>query len=371
MKIVYIAPCRTVFPSRSASSIHMIRMCEALAELGCTVTLVVSNSGTSKNDILNYYGVTTNFDISFVAIPSHKVGNVFYAFKAAKAALNLNPDYVLGRSASACYLSCLLGGSVVFDSHGPVWLSNWFEAVSFKMMSKHARLLRMTVNSYALKNMYEQHGWSPKCQIVVAHNGSKKIDMSQLRDVKSWPGREGNMQAGYVGHLYPGRGVDVILACAEELFDVDFHIIGGAEEDIVRWQSGCNLGNVYFHGFVKNSIVASYRNKCDVLMAPYQSSGVAVAGGNGDSSSYMNPIKIVEYMASGKAIICSDMPILREVLGSEGAMYVPSADVAAWKNAIIKMKQPLLREEYASRARDIFTEELTWQARAKKMIVQL
>ena len=46
---------------------------------------------------------------------------------------------------------------------------------------------------------------------------------------------------------------------------------------------------------------------------PYTSK-VTVSGDVGDMSKYTSPLKIFDYMKLGKLIICSNLPVLREVL---------------------------------------------------------
>lgn len=366
MRIVYVAPCRTIFPSRSASSIHMIRMCEAFVELGHEVFFIISDQGYSSKDILEFYGVVVDVSIFKIKVLKSRFGNVSYAMKAGLAARNFDPDYVVGRSVPACAFACMLQCKTVLDSHGPVWQSNILDLLLFRYMAKSSQLVRMTVNSNALKRLYEEEGAVPRCGIAVAFNGSKQEIYTA--HVKGWPGRSSSQQIGYFGNLYPGRGIDLIMSCAEKMPDCDFHVFGGGGEDVEAWKKKQALANVFFHGFVNNHMVANYRAKCDVLLAPYQASGVAVAGGGGDSSRYMNPIKIIEYMSSGKAIVCSDILVLREVLGDDGALFADPGNVDEWVSAINSLKNDDVRYGFAQRALERFNRGLTWHSRAKNVL---
>ncbi len=62
MKIYYISP--STIPSRSANSIHVVNMCEALVQLGHEVTLFArsDNSITINNNeyLDNFYGVNSD-----------------------------------------------------------------------------------------------------------------------------------------------------------------------------------------------------------------------------------------------------------------------------------------------------------------------
>ena len=41
-------------------------------------------------------------------------------------------------------------------------------------------------------------------------------------------------------------------------------------------------------------------------------------------------MKMFEYMAAGRAILSSDLPVLREVLNEENAILLPPDEPAAW-----------------------------------------
>ena len=59
MNILYIS--KSIIPSRTANSIHVMKMCQALAENGHNVILLAPNipkySEKNVQDIYDYYGV--------------------------------------------------------------------------------------------------------------------------------------------------------------------------------------------------------------------------------------------------------------------------------------------------------------------------
>jgi glycosyltransferase involved in cell wall biosynthesis len=76
--------------------------------------------------------------------------------------------------------------------------------------------------------------------------------------------------ATYCGHLYPGRGVEDILACAAQVEGVRFLFVGGWNEDIRRRkEEASHLRSVTFTGFVANQRVPEYLAASDVLLIPH------------------------------------------------------------------------------------------------------
>ena len=60
MKILYIAP--SFIPSRTANSVHVMKMCNALSNIGHKVFLITRGHHHSINDY-DYYGVDSKFEI--------------------------------------------------------------------------------------------------------------------------------------------------------------------------------------------------------------------------------------------------------------------------------------------------------------------
>lgn len=368
MKIVYVS--QSYIPSREANSIHVMQMCSAMAGLGHDVTLLAPDAPyrveRDVNDSFSFYGVPERFTIRKLPLPRYK-GNIYvYSLHVARELSRIRPDLVVGRFLNGCWAAAVQGYPTVFDSHGPIWETGWIRKFLLWHMIRRRTFRKLTVNSHALGAQYRSRRSVQRAgvRVQVAPNGANFVG-SERADL---PGAS-TFKAGYFGHLYPGRGIDLILDVAKRLPDVDFMIVGGTEEDIRRWASSIEeIPNAYSLGFVPPAEVYAYRNACDVLLAPYQRV-VAYAGGKGDQSGYMNPIKLLEYMSSAKPIVASDLPGVRETLSEETALLVECDDADAWAEAIRKLQcDPELARSLAERAYREFSENYTWTARARALI---
>jgi glycosyltransferase involved in cell wall biosynthesis len=85
---------------------------------------------------------------------------------------------------------------------------------------------------------------------------------------------------------------------------------------------------------------------------------------------YASPIKLFEYMASGRAIVASDLPSIAEVVtDGESALLTPPSDVDALAEAIRRLRDdPALRQRLADNAHALVMESYTWDARAKAIL---
>ena len=106
----------------------------------------------------------------------------------------------------------------------------------------------------------------------------------------------------------------------------------------------------------------------DVLLAPYQAK-VHGVGGRADIGRWMSPLKIFEYMGSDRAMIVSDLPVLREIVThGETALLAPPDDVNAWVRAVERLRDPAVRETLAKHARERLVARHTWDRRAADVL---
>ena len=87
----------------------------------------------------------------------------------------------------------------------------------------------------------------------------------------------------------------------------------------------------------------------------------------------MSPLKVFSYMAAGKPILCSDLPVLREVIeDGRNGILVPPDDPDAWAIALQRLLgDPALREKLGSTARADFLAHHTWSQRAVRVLGQV
>jgi glycosyltransferase involved in cell wall biosynthesis len=208
-------------------------------------------------------------------------------------------------------------------------------------------------------------------QMVIAPNGVELERFASLPDAPAARRALGWREAATVlcaGHLYTGRGADLFLQLAEALPAAHFTWVGGRQEDVEAWrQKAARLSNVTFTGFVPNTELPRHLAAADVLLMPY---GRAILGSSGEASSaaVASPMKMFEYMAAGRAILTSDLPVIREVLDDSCAAFAPPEDVAAWTAALKELlSNPVRRQEIASNALGR-VKQYTWLARAQNIL---
>jgi len=372
VKLVYLSNSK--LPSREANSIHVMKMCQAFASLGHDVTLLAPDvrSGLEIGipNLFSFYGVKPCFEVRKLPWRSFKGRAWVYGWEAARFARRSASDAVFGRCLYSCAAAALLGIPTVWDAHMLSFLRRRDERFLFRRMINAPAFRGMSVNCDSLRRCILEQVPELQGRITTAHNGADALP-DNLRPM-ALGGKEDVFRVGYIGHLYPGKGFEVVRELAALAPWAEFHVVGGQQQTIDLLRKDVTLpGNVHLHGFVAPSEVERLTLAFDVLLAPYQCE-VQIAGG-GETASWMSPLKLFAYMAAGKPILCSDLPVLREIIqhGHNGFL-VPPDNPDAWLAALKQLwDAPAERVRLAANARSDFLARHTWQQRARRVLEPL
>lgn len=316
--IIYIANAR--IPTEKAHGIQIMKMCEAFADLGHKVELVVpSRKNSIKDDPFSYYGVRKNFKIvKLWCLDTVRFGFwgfilewltfaefVFWHFLFRKRDFYFGRDYV-----ALLYLS-LLGRTTVWETHTGEW--NWI-IWFFTKVGK-----RIVTISQGLKDFYLAKG-VPEEKIIVAHDGIDKAyfetEISQKEAQKKLNLKSELPIVMYIGALGLWKGVKTLLEASLLLSGkAKVVIIGGSEKEIEPLR--LNYPQVIFLGFRPYRELSQNQKAADVLVIPNTGKDII-------SVKYTSPLKLFAHMASGVPIVASNLPSIREVLDdSSGYFFAP------------------------------------------------
>ena len=362
--ITYISP--SILPSRAANSIHVINQCNALAKEAICLDLFFATtlSDFSNEDIRFHYGIDLRPNINL--IPIHLKFNlavqvqiaVFFIFHYL---YHFRPTKLtISRNFYASFILTVVGRSHIYESHG-------VERSKFKNLLQIFIIKRnITIAiSQKLADMLQEQS---KCEnkIYVLHDAASEIDTV---DVSSYIENTNRFKVGYFGHLYQGRGIEIIYRLAEIFPELDFYVVGGNEEQINDLRNKSQLQNFKVIGFITNMEARSLMRGLDLLLMPYQRT-VSIGLVGSDTSAWMSPLKMFEYMSSGKPIISSKLPVIEEVLiNNYNALLVAPEDLEMWRDAVLRIiKDETLRKNLSKNARNDFIAKYTWEARAREIL---
>ena len=390
MKIALVAPSE--IPARRANTMQVMKMAQAMVALGHDVRMATpfaappfSRGGqagpTLEPDwetLAHHYGLQYRFPIIRLSSRNH-FRRYDYGYRSVSWAKSWGADIIYSRLPQAAAISSQLDLPTVLEMHdfphgsaGPLL---------FRLFLKGSGRRRLVVITRSLAEDLATRLGAPASPLftLVAPDGvdlgryanlpEPKAARNLLRQNENLPIETESFLAGYTGHLYKGRGVDHMLALASVLPQVTFLLIGGEPEDVSTLRekvANLSLENVILTGFIPNADLPIYQAACDLFLMPYQNEVAASSGG--DIARYLSPMKLFEYLACGRAILSSDLPVLREVLNSQNAVLLPPADIQAWAAAIHSLWiDPQARRWLGEQAK-IDAGRYTWEGRAVRVL---
>jgi glycosyltransferase involved in cell wall biosynthesis len=385
VRIWYFADIR--FPLERANGVQTMETCHALARRGHKVRLVVRpDAAAPPRDPWDYYGLprVPALTIERVRVPaSPSLRRAAYVAHCAWRSLGrTRADALFTRDLTIAGLLLRLPAAarppVLYESHGfapavgedlPQMLSNaaGLSAAKRRRLEARERFVwthaagYITITAALAHELQDRFG--PRPGLAVVPDGTRIPDEDEA-GLRREPRTAGPV-VGYAGHLYPWKGADVLIEALERLPAVRALIVGGlaGEPDLDRVRALADRlapGRVSFAGHVEPPRVAGLLRQADVLVLPNTPGRVSAA--------YTSPLKLFEYMASGRPIVASDLPALREVLRPDvNAVLVEAGSADALAAGLARViGDPALASRLAAHARDD-VREWTWDRRAGRL----
>ena len=383
MRILYFADIR--FPLERANGIQTMETCHALAMRGHDVRLIVRpDTHSPARDPFDYYGLPRSKRLVVERVPvsgppfARRVA--YLSFAAGRVVGPGRADMLMTRDLGTAAILSKMPGAVrppfVYESHGyaPDVAAALPELVTTARPSGAARLKRLarreiavwraadgyvTITAGLVRMLEEKFGARPHTAVVP--------DGVRMNSTRRDPGPpEAQAVVGYAGHLYPWKGVDLLLEAIARTTRASALIVGGhdAEGDRARLTSLANRlaisSRVTFTGHQPPAEVPALLRRASILALPNPASAI--------STHFTSPLKLFEYMASGRAIVATDLPAIREVLRHEvNALLVSPGDPESLAFGIERL---LADRELATRlARNALSDvdDYTWSRRAERL----
>lgn len=383
MKIVYLS--RSRFPSTAANSVHVMKMCEAFASIGHAAILLGHFQNNKNFDVYTFYGVRRTFRIENVPSLDGSATDFLYIIRSILKAKAIKPDLAYGRSLEACLGVAMLGIPTVYEMHAPP--RGVVKKILLKTLLNLPSLRRVVTISEGLANYLKKEFVKTDrlpLEIVVAHDGAdpqcfhpsvpQDFEELALRFKNTFKSCRDKLQVGYIGSLYPGKGMEVISELVHLCPWAVFHIVGGNVQEISLWKNRCSRNgelppNIFFHGFIPHALVGFVCSHFDIALLPTQPL-VSNVSGNTDAGWHISPLKLFEYMAAGLPILASDLESVQEVIeNGVNGLLLPPDEPKAWRSALEYLRDnPQERKRIGENAKRTLVDKFSWEARAKKVL---
>ncbi len=380
VRITYIGHSR--FPTEKAHGHQIAQVCQAMARLGHEVTLVVPTIVGAQGDPFSYYGIPKKtFHVTYLKqfdsfrfpwLPeSIGVPMRMYSYRnCLREYLAAHPtDLIYLRSPSVLSPALATGLPVILELHKLPW---WL----YKLATRCNRCLRVVCLSMPICDTMRYAGVLPE-RLIVESNG---VDLEMFHAMPSTVEARGSFNlptdravVGYVGQLRTmeiDKGVAILLQALGNLREtrrVFGLIVGGSSEDQKQYRllaSSLGLGDedIRFIPAVPRTEVPVALAACDVCVYP------APASQDPYFVRDTSPLKLFQYFAAKRPIVCAELPPVRALLSDALVRFFIPGDPLALAEAILDV----LDNPDDSRKRVIqgiaFVENHTWEKRMQRIL---
>ncbi len=341
-------------PSNSGYAQHVFKICDSFSKNFNTNLFVISNN----KSFLNYrkkYILKKKFKI-YSFSKNSKNNFIIRVLFSLFILRNINKNsLIISRSLISSLMLSLFGIRNILElHHPPKGLSSYF--FSFY------RALKLDKN----------------LEYVFLHKNIKKYlniekgivldDACDLRDFKLNKLKV-KYEFCYVGSLFKGKGLEKIVGLANYFPKKKFHVFGDIktiDPNLNKFQIN-RIKNLHMHNFKSYKYIPNILMSSKFLLLPYEEK-VSVNSKNLEVSNFMSPLKIFDYLASGKVIIASDLKVYSHILKDNFNCLMPKKNnLESWINLINHLSKKNKNFNYLRKNALNTAIKYTWDKRIKKI----
>ena len=375
-RIIYIA--NITLPSERTHGIQIMKTCEALAQSGEQLELWITNrkkGGKERifpDDIFDFYGIKHKFPIKKIPVLeflSKKCKAYFYLESFSFivmiffALLRERGDFIIyTRDESVQFLGLFTGKKFFWEAHIDLKF-NFLRKIRLK------KICGIIAISESFKNIIiNKYGVNPD-KISIAHDAvdleefSNFLPQKKARELLNMP--QDKKIVLYVGGVMKKKGIFVLLDTAammnsDWLFEIVGWFVHDESDKAKKYVEERKIDNVVFRGYAPRNEIINYLAAADALVIPNSSLYE-------ETRLFTSPMKLFEYMSSGRPIVASATPTMLEILNEKNAVLVEPDNPEALKNGLFKIFQNKdLAESLAENSKkDV--QNHTWTKRAAKI----
>jgi glycosyltransferase involved in cell wall biosynthesis len=227
---------------------------------------------------------------------------------------------------------------------------------------------RIFVITNEMKKIFIKYGIK-ETKIKVVYDGVEleRFNPSIKTDLRKKLGLENDKIVFFHGTMEPHMGVFDLIKSVEELSDdIKLVLVGSGPllNELEKYCQEKKLENVIFLGKVDYEKIPEYISIADVCVVPYPSNF---------STNLIITLKLLEYAAMGKPIICSKLKGIEEIFrdGKDLLFYDQKNRNELVEKISFLLQNKNLSKTLGKNARKIVEQELNWDSVVKKIMTEL
>jgi len=364
MRISYLF--NSAVPSHNAGSIQVVKTCEGLVGNNKEVFLITPDSGLNIS-MKNFYDlkfIPKRIKLKyFTEYPKGLKYYLFSIFSVIKAIL-LKTDLFVTRNLFTLIVLNLFNKKTIIEIHHD--------------LSNEGRLVRFFYKNFDILNSKNI------LRIVAITNSVKKFLIKELKvnkkKIKIIPSasslnfrfkalkRKKKYRIGYFGSLEKSKGSEFVIELAKIDKINEYYIYGGKKNDIQEMKKKNNYKNLFLREFISYKKLKKHLYKMDILVMPSNKRELKSLGGVGNIAKYTSPLKLFDYLASGKFIIVSDLKVFNEIIKNDKHCIVMKLDHLKWLKVLQNTKNNLKKINILKKNALSLSKKYTYKKRAESLL---
>ena len=368
MRILYVGSPE-LFGS-GASSIHVAKMVEAFGHLKHEVDLLIPIKKNKINDFYMYYSVNKNFKI--INSVGVSAGSLRHFLHGIISLFSIKEKYnlIITRNITFAFLGSFFLKNIIIDIHHPP--INFFSKIAIKRFIKSSNVKNIICNSAGTYKHINANNIK-KAKILPNGVDLKKFDKAYDLEIlrKKLKINKNIKIVSYIGNLYQGRGIEMIIKLSKHFENLFFLLVGGEKSDIENYRNLLSEENknILFTGHILQSDIVKYYKLSDFLIIPYENN--FTIKGSINAATFSSPIKLFEHLASEKPIIASNIDSINSILkDGQDAILVSEGDFEEYVKKITNLVNDEKLQKKLSENAKKKSLKFSWINRAKGFIDQ-
>ena len=364
MRIAYLFNSST--PSSNPGSIQVVNTCSALNKLSHEVILIVPNTGLTSS-LSKFYGIKKPPKLIklkyFNKFPLGLNYYLFSFFSIIHGMLN-NAELFITRNLFTLFLLNIINKKVIVEVHHDLKNESRLVKFLFKIFNVYDNkniikviAITKTVKKYLIKNFKID---KKKIDIIPSAS-SLNFKFNKLKNKR-------NFNIGYFGSLDKSKGSNFIISLSKLDKKNNYYIYGGQNSEVSKLRKKIHK-NLKINASVQYGKIKKYISRMDILLMPSDSKKLRSLGGVGNIAKFTSPLKLFDYLASGKLIISSNLSVFQEILkNKKNCIIIDKLNEKKWLNEINKVKFKLSEINTIKKNAYNLSKTYTYSKRAERIL---
>ncbi|EAS75363.1 predicted glycosyltransferase [Vibrio alginolyticus 12G01] len=351
MKIAYITSI--ALDKKQAQAVQVSSMIRAFSELLGNDFLAIT---CSSSDVLKS---NTNLIVHKTKF-NGKIKKFLFPFLTSKYCRDNLVKFVYCREIFIALFHALCGRTVIYELHefNNIFYQKWLLKLALALKN----ILFVTVSNQG-KIELQSISESVRCEAlpngVFCDDYLNAIQNKETIHYDLFSNSTEKYKFVYTGSLYKGNDADIIFMMANVNLDIAYFCVGGSSKEFIQiWEKFGSPKNVYHIKHVSREKVIDYQSSADALVYPISNTNTI--------KNYTSPLKLFEYMASGRPIIGKNLGAVKEILTENNAYIFTDENI---KSVICEVIFDLDNNNYKGQDnRELAKNKYSWEARVSKIL---